>query len=867
MPKIPLYNQGQGGTVQTAAGALSPRANVGAFTAPGQAQAAFAEKAGQIAFQFGMAEKEAETQKAKRDITALVNQQMNDWTNNNQDTTVEGYQASAAAEKERLRLSALEGMRGSLTRRQFADVSGSFDSTFATKVAQGSQIAHTKNMKIRTESADAYLENMYSEMASLNPNSDLYKTKASEINGQFDSFIGQGISPTAYKDRSAFFKSVDAGGFSRGVEAAGSQSQIEQMRKDLEGRDDLSASVFSARNSALNAKEKIIQGEIAESVFNELVSTPDASKTFQTEEGLNEAINQIRNGEIGYVTAEGEQVAVDLSQLKSSTKETLIARMKARFSNVQNKEQNALLLGLDSTLYNESTTLADVVNLEEQLDSRTGMFAGMDDIGQINQARAAIGRAKTDVARKELAGALQSQKDLIASIGANKGVMEDDDEAALAQITSVMNMAGREELAFQLQTAVTVEQNASQQFTTIQFASEAEQKSVLDAASKNVDTDVGKQTYERLQAKVAAAKKEMETDFVGYYIREREVRPTASQLITIQKNMGVPELDIRVATNAEMIAFKDEYDNAATYQDKAQAGQDFLNRYGIHQDRVMRHLMKTGTISLVDNLIMAYPTDVGMKAVSIFNDAEQIKKYKGELDKDTRDVVSTAVTDLIGEYSSSILGGVTNDVLGGGMTSGRASHVFAMRDIVSNTAQGYILSGQIKDPEEAAEQAYNDVMGNHFEFTQLGNESNSSLRFEKGAYANTKEMTDVLNISLTMNEEYLRGIVSAPPAPQGSNEQEASAYENEYFSDLQKFGTWRTTTDNKSVYLVDQLGNVVTRKGKSGQDAFVTISMDKLAPLGTEFAKMGTVGEQGYVSSISGRRSAMLQKLQTEQLF
>ena len=867
MPKIPLYNQGQGGTVQTATGALSPRANVGAFTAPGQAQAAFAEKAGQVAFQFGMAEKEAETQKAKRDITALVNQQMNDWTNKNQDTTVEGYQASAAAEKERLRLSALEGMRGSLTRRQFADVSGSFDSTFATKVAQGSQIAFSKNQKIRTESADAYLDDAYSELISLDPNSDLYQTKLSEINSQYDGYIGQGITPTKYTNRTTFTQSVDAGGFARGVEAAGSQSQIEQMRKDLEGRDDLSASVFSARNSALNAKEKIIQGEIAESVFNELVSAPDASKTFQTEEGLNEAINQIRNGEIGYVTAEGQDVAIDLGELKSSTKETLIARMKARFSNVQNKEQNALLLGLDSTLYDESTTLADVVNLEEQLDSRTGMFAGMDDIGQINQARAAIGKAKTDVARKELAGALQSQKDLIASIGANKGVMEEEDEAALAQITSVMNMAGREDLAFQLQTAVTVEQKASESFTKIQFASEAQRKSELDAASKNVDTDVGKQTYERLQAKVAAAKKQMETDFVDYYIRERGVRPTASQLITIQDNMGIPQLDIRVATNAEMIAFKDEYDNAATYQEKAQAGQDFLNKYGIHQDRVMRHLMKTGTIGLVDNLIMAYPTDVGMKAVSIFNDAEQIKKYKGELDKDTRDVVSTSVTDLIGEYSSSILGGVTNDVLGGGMTSGRASHVFAMRDIVSNTAQGYILSGQIKDPEEAAQQAYNDVMGNHFEFTQLGNKSNSSLRFEKGAFANTKEMTEVLNISLTMNEEYLKGIVSAPPAPQGSNEQEALAYENEYFSDLQQFGTWRTTTDNKSVYLVDQLGNVVTRKGKTGQDAFVTIPMDKLAPLGTEFAKMGTVGEEGYVSSISGRRNAMLQKLLGEQLF
>ena len=445
--------------------------------------------------------------------------------------------------------------------------------------------------------------------------------------------------------------------------------------------------------------------------------------------------------------------------------------------------------------------------------------------------------------------------------------MEDDDEASLAQITSVMNMAGREDLAFKLNTAVAVEQNASKQFTNIQFASEAEQKAVLDEASRNVDTDVGKQTYERLQAKMAAAKKEREADFVGYYIRERGVRPTASQLITIQDNMGIPELDIRVATNAEMIAFKDEYDNAATYQDKAQAGQDFLNRYGIHQNRVMRHLMKTGTIGLVDNLIMAYPTDVSMKAVSIFNDAEQIKKYKGELPKDTRDVVSAAVTELIGDYSSSILGGITNDVLGGGVTKGRASHVFAMRDIVANTAQGYILSGQITDPEDAAEQAYNDVMGNHFEFTELGNSSESAIRFEKGAFQHPQEMTDVLNISLTENGDYLKSIVAPPPAPQGLSPQEAEVYENEYFNDLMKFGSWRTTTDNKSVYLVDQLGNVVTRQGRTGQDAFITISMDKLSPVGTDFAKMSTFGEDSYIANIGDRRAAMLQKLQAGQLF
>lgn len=870
MPKIPLYNQGQGGTVKTATGPLSPRANVGAFTAPGQAQAAFFKKAGEVAYQFGMAEKQAETDKAKRDITALVNQSMNDWTNNNTDTTVEGYQASAAAEKERLRTSALESMRGSLTRRQFAEVSGAFDTTFATKLAQGSQIAFSKNQAVRTESADAFLDNAFSELISLNPESDLYKQKFAEVNAQYDGFIGQGIKPTKYANRTAFAQSLDAGVFSRSVETATTQAQIDELRSQTAQRTDLSGPVFAARNNALNAQEKVVQAELAEGIFNELTTLPDTSRSLQTKEGLEEVITSIRNGETKeYTTPDGEVVSFSFNDVKSGTKETLIARLRARYDNVQSQEQNALLVSLDSTLYDENTTLADVVRLQEQLDQKTGLFAGMDDIAQINQARTLLDKAQAEKARMELAGAAQSQGDLIASIAANKGVVDNEDEALLAKITSVYNMADRPDLAFELSEAVAVEKQASSLFQEYQFASPERKNEIMDAASKNQDTDVGKRTFESLQAKAAAAKKEMESDFVRYYMnaRDLEEKPSVSQLITIQRNLGIAEQDIRIASNAEINDFRNNYDAAETYQQKAEEGQKFLSRFGNEQNRVVQHLLKTGAISKVDNLVMAYPTDVGMKAVHIYNQPDMVKTYKSDLQKDVRDVVFDQVTDLIGDYSSSIVGGITNDVLGGGMTKGRASHIFEMRDIVLNTAQGYIATGLIKDPEQAAEQAYKDVIGNHFDFHEIGNKSTSQIRFEKGAYQYAEEMVSVLDISLTMNQEYLRTIVQAPPPPQGASLKKADALENAYFNELAQFGSWRTTTDNKSVYLVDQLGNVVTRKDATGQDAFITIPLEKLAPLGTEYAKMGTQGEESYVPNIGRRRNAMLQKLLAGQLF
>ena len=64
MPRIPLYNQGAGPTQRLATGQLSQRADVGAFTAPGQATASFANSAGQIAFNFGLAEQRKQDEDA-----------------------------------------------------------------------------------------------------------------------------------------------------------------------------------------------------------------------------------------------------------------------------------------------------------------------------------------------------------------------------------------------------------------------------------------------------------------------------------------------------------------------------------------------------------------------------------------------------------------------------------------------------------------------------------------------------------------------------------------------------------------------------------------------------------------------------------
>ena len=57
MPRIPLYNQGQGSATRLATGQLSRRADTGAFAALGQASASFARSAGKVVTDFALAER------------------------------------------------------------------------------------------------------------------------------------------------------------------------------------------------------------------------------------------------------------------------------------------------------------------------------------------------------------------------------------------------------------------------------------------------------------------------------------------------------------------------------------------------------------------------------------------------------------------------------------------------------------------------------------------------------------------------------------------------------------------------------------------------------------------------------------------
>ena len=149
-------------------------------------------------------------------------------------------------------------------------------------------------------------------------------------------------------------------------------------------------------------------------------------------------------------------------------------------------------------------------------------------------------------------------------------------------------------------------------------------------------------------------------------------------MLSIQTEMDISAMERRVTSNAQLDAFETEFNETGiSYNQKAKIGNDFIQSFGAHQNKVLRHLINTGKISTVDNLLLAYPNDVRIKGAITANTAENIKLNKDSIvgvPKTDRETVSSEMSTLFSDYSISIVGGGFDDVLSGGFTKGRANN-------------------------------------------------------------------------------------------------------------------------------------------------------------------------------------------------
>ena len=222
MPKIPVYQQ----QVGLAVGGLGPRASSAAFEAPGRATAALAKQAGQVACQFGMAEKKAETERVSNELKTSEGQKADDLINNPKSRTVSGFDIESGAFK-RDTLAAIDA-RQDLTNSQKQTVKLNVSKTLDRKFGIGRAQVFTNQQNDRKNVMNEAIENLMRDAG----NKQMRPNVLSDIQALIDSSEQQGLN-IKYDMKSVAYEIEKGDALADITNDAISVDQLKQRRDEI----------------------------------------------------------------------------------------------------------------------------------------------------------------------------------------------------------------------------------------------------------------------------------------------------------------------------------------------------------------------------------------------------------------------------------------------------------------------------------------------------------------------------------------------------------------------------------------------------------------------------------------------------------
>ena len=881
MPKIPLYNKGLGPSVDLATGQLGTSVDAQALSSPARQLAALGEtigKAGQtfaqnqinynsrkarIDFEFEKAEQNREANKAADELSLKYEGLADDYILNSS-TSFTTTAAATSAFNESITSKAKGEIAGlSLTDRQKSLIEAKVLNGLAPKLSNAKQNAYNHGTNESTRAHDARVDNRLTQITGSEPVEELAAISL-DLQQSANTLVANGGSPkiAPHQIGQAVLISASSG-------AITSATDFERLDEIEEGIPDLSISSAAKTTllTAVNTKRTALAKEINDGVIGDINSLPledIASSEF------NSAIASLTEGNdvitlfLEVPAADGrrfEAQRIDLTGADQSMRQRVKAALISARDKKQTNEEEARTDSVQKSLANMS--LEDLNTNLENARRGTGIAAGaegavLDNI--ITSLEGELNRRKPDV----LLQVEQNTKNIKATLTANFGESDEETLSLTSSTADLLSSVGEAERAEMLLDSLGSFRKAKTIFSGIEFASETEITAAVVAQTAAVreakveDAAKEEAVLEALNAFITQRGTDMAADPVGY-LERRKGPLSVSERIRFQQSMGIADIDIRIASAAEVTRFRSDFASAENYTEKAQIGKEFIARYGAANETfVLRNLINQGVLTVVDNLIIANPENSFMFDVDAANDPGVVSELKTRVGKAGYDQTIVAVKEQLSEYSGSILGGGFNDVLSRSATDVRARHVFAMSDIVANTAL-YYQSVSNLSPEDAAEKAANAVINSQFSFTTA---KGFQVRMPKGMDGIKSEVGEILEGSLNeTHREYFKSVIDIP-SKVGI---EAAVTDDQYIDDLIQRGRWVTTTDNTGVYLVDQTGNMVVRKrdpqmSAEAQETFIVVPFSQLMGQVRELQE-GANPLGGFQGGLAARREITSRRL------
>ena len=828
--RIPVYQQGKG--VRKPTTQLGLKADAQAFVGSNLQTVDFFKTAEKAQFDFIMAEKDAETKAVYTKIKNEYVDEVNEFQRNDKSTTTTEYQGNFNNFNKKFDL---RYGKYNLTANQTRDIKQKMSLLVTNAQQTGKQSAFNRGRDEASKLNNSIIRNYVTEISKLPLDHPLRNEmiKEAELEIQYAQNNGE----TKHLDISTKDKltqEILTNDTMMLVDTTTSLDSLDSLRETTLQSEKILSSEKSSILAKIDAKTKTVFNQVASDVVNAIIT---ADLGAETNKSIQSAIATIKGNEDLKIksTKDGKVVDINFGKIPTKYKDAFILKIETEWGKAQDKEYANVYNTLKTDIQSKDLS---TLKKELKLIETNKLYKQFIDVNKRN----GLARLIQDEINERAPKAVANAREVVANIEAKvtvKGVVDEDDESNFADAHNKLLLAERYDQASKLKTEFNALKVGANVFNQIQFLSAEETaKARLELARElkenpNVVTKKQLEIFDNLVKKREA---ELKTDPVSYYLTNSNLKPedvTTEKLIEFQRNLKVPEFEIRLHTNQELESFKNTYEGAQTYSDKANALNSFVVSKGINNEkRVLRHLVESGTIALRDNFLAAFGTNARTKSVYIANADENIKRYKTSVTLENRNEVSNETNELFGDYSNSFLGVGADDVLGGGFTKGRASFILGMRDLVTNTANFYLDSGQEKDPIVAANRAFEDVVGSNYNLNNTINDG--VVRFDKSILEETAtNVTEILSVSLLNNVDYLKTVVVPPPAPFGLDEAGIQQHNENYYEELAEKGTWRTTNDNQGVYLVDQLGNIVQRKDSItepgvSEQPFVSVKFSKV---------------------------------------
>ena len=831
MARIPLYNQGRGTTQQLATGSLSPSANVGAFTAPGQATAAFANSAGQIAFNFGQAEQRKQDEDAIQKTNLKFVEDSSEYIRNNPVDNTETFKTNFNTWKDDW----INKNTNNFSSRRKRLVLNRVNRSVSLKNLEGQQRAYNLGEFNATNTTNQELDKLNDIMQNFPPDSAEYISAESDKNLIFDNNKKYG---RRYKyNQYSFDLAVKKGNFLKQTNNLTSETSLSSYKTNVQNDTTLD---FAEKANLINIGEAKYNENVdnqIDGIVSSLIGAKASETTFTTSK------NAVVRGLDSFIYTEGgEEKSIDISNLDQDGRNKLISALNIASNRAQGfelKTGRTSLIGFLKT----NPSLASMKAKQKAIFEGTGEFSGVSfpvrqSLLQTLNSKVTKKQALANVVYKNNIEQIQN------SIKVN-GEINDNTQKLIKETRNIaLGIDDSGVMAKSLDMTLTATNEALDLFDTSKFDNSNEITATLNElnqAERN-EQDPAKQLQitkkKELFASLHEARaKQIKADPYKYFetqllkdVQPGQEAPTARDILNAQIEAGVPLADRRLISVATENNFLKTYNTTTDLDEKRATYQQFFNNFSNEdQNQIVRNMIRRGGITLRDNIFLAEPDNL-VTADLFVSASKDVKDQVKKLAKDDRDSLTTKVRSELADYSESVSGQISTDYdfASQGATTARVNHTINMQNLVYDLAGYYYVAGDLSI-EEAVKKATDNVINRKFDFITPG-DGGGVVRLPKSIVGDSNTFEKVLDsvvLNNTENMQIFNGLDVVTPADDlGGN----------YLKEVMSRGKFLTKSDNSGVILVDQTGNpVVIRKDTLGGAEDVVFQLS--------FAEISTAAE------------------------